>query len=599
MEGSYYILLSATLLRYNILQRPLTKATFRESTSIIQYIAGQDMEHPSLYCSSQQMPYLDAMNSASHPETGSMTRHHHDRLCSVASGLDDLQTVHNIGMNNYLSPGLDSCYNTPSQLDEHALGIKKECSRSPVDLDLYRTSTTTSLFRCGYIPLKADCSAMDSLHDIPTNDQGLGWREQLEAHADWYRPSDFQPQGIAHGSNFPTDAPPCAQFTPQGPSNAQHIGSRPIQYSGDDLCPAAPPHQACSTTFDFGYTAPPQMSDPSYISTPVALSPRIKSEHCEPLGLPFDSGVFSTCYPTWNVPDDIKTESLDTFTPSHYSRHVSELTDFESPYINPIPRLQRPRRRRNPTAIRSEPVDSSNSSTSPHPTPLPLLPPPPPPPPTSDSKNIDSLTTLTPSRPIEHDPSVTNPQPSNNSVETEIDPDEIFRKFTTFYDNIYLRGGCQMVDLSTPDVPNIQKEHVPDASEPGTAQHSADQPAGDAGSEQTKSMLQVKKRKRATSDAKPTEPEQHQPAKKPRKKKNSSAALEHGSEDPRRKTPAYIYFCADWECCRSLNSDFHGFRTKEDAQRHLLVHEPDRFFCSFKHSNCQDFSCKRADNFRK
>ena len=42
MEGSYYILLSATLLRYNILRRSLTRATFRKSTSITQHLAGQD-----------------------------------------------------------------------------------------------------------------------------------------------------------------------------------------------------------------------------------------------------------------------------------------------------------------------------------------------------------------------------------------------------------------------------------------------------------------------------------------------------------------------------------------------------------------------------
>ena len=229
MEGSYNILLSATLLRYNILPRPLTNVTFRESTSIIQHqsysiLQDKTMENPVLYHSSPQVPYLDAMNSASHPGTRSIHHRQRDRFSSAASGLNDFQTVQN--MNNYLSPGPDSFYNTPAQLDDDVMGTDKKWSRSPVNLNVSRISTTTSLFCCENLPLQAESSVRDPLHDILTNDQGLDLMEQLEACGHGYPPSGFQPQGIACGRNFPTNAPPFNQVNPQGPCNAQHIGSR-------------------------------------------------------------------------------------------------------------------------------------------------------------------------------------------------------------------------------------------------------------------------------------------------------------------------------------------------------------------------------------
>ena len=547
------------------------------------------MEHPSLYYSSHHAPYLDAMNPASYPGTRSPPHRQRDRFSSVASGLNDFQTVPN--MNKYLSPGPDNFYNTPAQLDDYVMGTEKNWSRSPVNLNVSRTSTTTSLFRYRNIFLEAESSVMDPLHDILTNDQDSSLREQLGACAYWYHPSDFQPQGIAHGRNCPTDAPPSYQFTPQGSGNAQHTGSQTTHYSGEDLRPAAPPRQASSASFDFNYAAPPQISDPSYVSAPVAVSPRIKSEHSEPLGISADPGIFTTCCPTLNVTRNIKSEPLDTSTPSHHSRNVSELNDLESPTTTPIPRLQRPRGRPIPAATRSKAVDSSNTATSSRPTPPTV------------AGSVDFSTTLTPNRGIEYDPNLTYPQPSNDSVENKDDPDQIFRDFTTFYDNIYLGGGCQMVDLGAPDVPIVKKEDVSDASEPGAAQHDAGQPVGDVDSEE-RTMPQKNKRKRTTSDATLTETEGHQQAKKSGKTTNPSSVPRTGSDDPRRYNPDFLYFCADGKCYATLTPDyagdaFGGFKTKEDAQRHLLIHEPGRFICSLPHRNGKDYCGKRADNFRE
>ena len=235
------------------------------------------MENPLLYFSSPQVPYLDAMNSASHPGTRSTPHRQRDRFSSVASGLNDFQTVQN--MNNYLSPGLDSFYSMPAQLDDDVMGIDKKWSRSPVNLNVSRISTTTSLFCCEYLPLQADFSVRDPLHDIPTNEQGLGMMEQLEACGYGYLPSGFRPQGIAHGKNFPTNAPPLDQVTPQEPGNAQHIGSRTMHYNDENVRPAAHAHRPSSTNFDFTYAAPPQISNPPDVSTTIAASPTIKSEH--------------------------------------------------------------------------------------------------------------------------------------------------------------------------------------------------------------------------------------------------------------------------------------------------------------------------------
>ena len=546
------------------------------------------MEHPSPYHTSNQVPYLDVVNPASHLGTYSTPHRQRDRYSSVASGLNDFQTLHNIDMNNFLSPGPNSFHNTPAQLDDYVMGTEKKWSQEPMDLNFSHTSTTRSLFRYLNVPLDAESSVMNPLHNILTNDQGLDLMEQLEAWASGYHPNGLQPQGIAHGRNFPTDAPPCNQVTHQGPGNAQHIDSRARQYSGDNVRPTAPPRQAYSTTFDFNYAAPPQMFDP-YVSDPVAISPEIKSEYCEPSEISTDPGFFTTCCPTGNVTRDIKLESLDTFTPLHRSRNVSESNDYESPTVTPVPRLQRRRRRPIPAATRSEALDFSNTAASP-----------PPPPPPIVTGVVDSSMTLTPGRSIEYDLNLTYPEPSNNIVENKDDPDAFLRYITTFYDDPNPLGSeRRMADLGAPDVPIVKKEHVRDAPKPSAAQHSPGQSVGDAGSEQ-KAVHKAKKRKRTRSDAISTETKQHQQAKKPRRKTNPNSTRGNLSHDHRRRHPTWLFFCVDQECYASTNPihSFRGFVTKEDAQRHLLTHGPPRFFCPYSHKTGKGFEAKRADNFK-
>ena len=534
------------------------------------------MENSSLYYSS-------------HLGARSTPHRQRDRSSSAAPRLDDFQTMHNISLNNYLSPIPNSFYNAPVQPDNYVMGTEKNWSWSPGCLNVSRTSITTSLLCSEYVPLRAEFRVRDPLHDIDTNDRGL--REQLGAYSNGYQPTGFQSQGIAHRRNYPTDAPPFNQVTPQRPSNVQHIGSQPAHRSGENVRPAAPTRQASSTGFDFDYAVPPQPFGHSYVSNPVAVPPRANSEHCEPSTNPIDSSIFTTCYPIWNVPKDIKTESLDAFTPSHHPCNVSDLSDIESPTPAPIPHLQhRRRRRRNPTATRSKAVDPLDTASSPCPT-LPHF---------GVAGNVDSLTTLTPSRPIKRDPNLTYPQPSHDSVENQDDPDEFLRYITTLYDDTQPLGGdCHLVDLGAPDLPIVKKEDVSDASEPGTAQHSAGQPVEDARSEQ-KAAPQGRKRKRSTSDAIKKETEQHQQAKKPRKP-NPNSTPRKASNDYRRKHLTSRFFCVDQEChaSRDPHNAFDGFKTKEDANRHLLIHEPGSYFCPKRHVDSQPYCAKRADNLRE
>ena len=542
------------------------------------------MENPLLYYSSPQVPYLDAMNSASHPGTRSIPHRQRDRFSSVASGLDDFQTVQN--MNNYLSPGPDSFYNTPAQLDDDVMGIDKKWSRSPVNLNVSRISTTTSLFCCEYLPLQTDFSVRDPLHDILANEQGLGLMEQLEACGYGYLPSGFQPQGIARERNFPTNAPPFNQVTPQGPCNAQHIGSRTIHYNDESVPPAAHPRQPSSTNLDFSYAAPPQISDPPYLSTNVAVSPTIKSEHNEPSNVPADSDVFTTYYPTQNMIRDIKPEFLDTLTPSHHSCDVSELNDFEFTITAPIPRRQRRRRQGVPTATRSKAVESSNTATSPRPTPPPSV-----------AGNVESPTTVTPGRPTTYFPNSNKPEPSTTSVDNKAGPGELFFDMTFHHQDP--GDEFEVRELDTTDIPSIKDHHEPNASEPRTAQQSAAQPVRDADSNQ-KPTPQKNKRKRPTFDAIPPETQRHPPAKKPRKKTSPRSLPKPTSDDPRRIEPTFLYFCVEDGCPASLNHRpaFGGFKAKEDAARHLTRHEPPRFICSRPHSNGKDHTCNRSDNLR-
>ena len=396
------------------------------------------MENPLLYHSSPQVPYPDAMNSASHPGTRSIHHRQRDRFSSVASGLNDFQTVQN--MNNYLSPGPDSFYNTPARLDDDVMGTDKKWSRSPVNLNVSRISTTTSLFCCEYLPLQADFRARDPLHDILTNDQGLDLMEQLEACGYGYPPSGFQPQGIACGRNFSTNSPPFNQGTSQGPGNAQHIDSQKIDYSDENVHPAAHPRQPSSANFDFNYAAPPQISDPPYLSTNVAVSPTIKSEHSEPSNVPANSDVFTTYYSTQNIIRDVKPESLDTFTPSHHSQNVSKLNDFDFTITAPIPRRQRRRRQGVPTATRSKAVESSNIATSPRSTPPPSV-----------AGNVDSSTTLTPGHPTKYSPNINRSEPSTTSVENKAGPGELFFDWTFHHKDP--GDEFEVCELNTTDIP--------------------------------------------------------------------------------------------------------------------------------------------------
>lgn len=544
------------------------------------------MLHPSLYHSNYQMPCPDAINPASHLGTCSTPHRQRDRASSAASRRNDFQTMCNTGMNNYLSPGSNGFYNTWAQPDDDAMGTENNWTRSPGNLNVSRTSITTSLFRSKYLPLQAELRVRDPLHDIHTNDRGSG--EQLEAYLNGCQPNCFQPQGIAHLSSYLTGAPPFNRVTPQGPGTPQHIGSQTIHHDGENVRAAADPGQPSSTSFDCSYAAPPQISDPPYISTPVALSPRINFKHCEPSRNPADSSILTTCYPTWTVPKAIKTESLDNFTPSHHPRNASELNGFKSPTTNPIPRLRRHRHRRDPTASRSKASDSSNTATSPCP------PPPPPPPHPRFAGNVESSKTFTPSYPIGYDSDLTYPLPSNDSVECQDDSDEFLRYITTLYDDTQPLGGdCPVVDLGAPNEPVVNEENVSDASELDAVEHGEDQPVGDVEPEKS-TMPQGKKRARTTSDSISPEPEQRQQAKKPRRETNPNSA-------PRKASDDSLFFCVNQECPRSQNKGFGGFKSKEDAKRHLLVHKPADFVCRGieDHRNGREQYFRRPDNMRE
>ena len=357
-------------------------------------------------------------------------------------------------------------------------------------------------------------------------------------------------------------------------------------YSDESVRPAAHPRQPSSTTFDFNYAAPPQISDPPYLSTTVAVSPTIKSEHNEPSNNPANSDVFTTYDPTQNMIRDIKPESLDTFIPSHHSRNVSELNDFEFTITAPIPCSQRRRRRWVPTATRSKAVESSNIATSPRSTPPPSV-----------AGNVDSSTTLTPGHPITYSPNINRPEPSTSSVENKAGPGELFFDWTFHHKDP--GDEFEVCELDTTDIPLTKDHHDPDASEPSAAQHNAARPVQDVNSNQNPTP-QKTKRRRTTSDAITPETQLHPPAKKPRKKPPPRSLPKPSSDDPRRNEPTFLYFCVEDGCKRSLNHRpaFNGFKAKEDAARHLTIHEPPGFICSRPHSNGKDHSCNRSDNLR-
>ena len=159
----------------------------------------------------------------------------------------------------------------------------------------------------------------------------------------------------------------------------------------------------------------------------------------------------------------------------------------------------------------------------------------------------------------------------------------------------------QVCDLDTKDIPLIKDQHEPDTLETGAAPHSVGQPIKDVGSKQ-KAVPPKKRRKRTTSDAVPTGPGRHPKAKKPRKKKeNVSRVPRPARVDTRRTKPDWLYFCLKEACDTSQapTNKFRGFKSKEDAQRHLYRHEKAQYICPLSHRDDKAYAAKRSDHLRK
>ena len=84
-------------------------------------------------------------------------------------------------------------------------------------------------------------------------------------------------------------------------------------------------------------------------------------------------------------------------------------------------------------------------------------------------------------------------------------------------------------------------------------------------------------RKTPNANAVPANPESQQKKKRQQQISNRN----------RRMNPKFRYFCASEDCKESMPREGKGFVTKEDARRHLKIHEPRHFTCIANQHGCE------------
>ena len=553
------------------------------------------MEYPLLNHSSHPVSYSDLENSASHNGNHALPNDQGYPLPLGASGLDDFQTVNDVGTNDYFIPGTDSFDKTLAET-EYSLGVEKEHGRSPANLDVSHVSRTTSAFQSYQYALpQTDFSFTAPLHDLQVNEQGVIWRDQLEACANVAPPNGLQTQWTAVGGMLPTDATPFNSLTPQGPSNGQHLVPDSSGYNDENAYHAAHPYQPSSTIVGLPYEAPPTILDPSYALNPVAISPKIKTEHCKLSDISHDQDLSATCCPKLNLTRHIEPEFSSTSTLSHRPHNVNKPTGFESSATTLIPRPQRRRRRLGPKKSGSEAVDPSSSTTSSRPT-LPV----------SVAGDVNSLTTLIPCDQITYNTNLDRPEPSYISAENEVKPDDAFGELTYHYE--HPGDDCQVTDNALGPF-SVSHPDIAVALKFCEAMHDAGLFFQNTGREERSQLMRID-RKRTMSDTFP-ESEHYQTGKEQRKKSDSTSRCRYASDNHRRNDQNR-YWCTNENCTSSLvyafrnhtyeesasrKRPFSGFKNREDMRRHWKCHELHRFVCQFPHKNGKEFSCVRGDNY--
>ena len=526
----------------------------------------------------------DPMNSASHP--GTQTRPHRlhgqqNQFLSSASGMNQFITTNNVDPNNFdsnnhLLPRAGTYY--LHQL-EPMFDTQRESIQPWFDHVVYHTSVRTN-YR--YVPSQGRFMVTKFTNSAY---EGERWRQQLGIHAQGNL-GGVEYQAIPPWGNHPVDAT-TASVDPafQGVENEQHLAPDTTNFNNryvhDDAHPLQPP----STAVDVKDQQPPPVSDPLYFSTPQDDSS--KTDHIY-------SWLSAIPAASHNTVDPVTADMTDDeHKPLHGPYTWSKAHDSK-------PRFERPVR---PLLPKEPFLSTAYNSGTPGPRYLP--------PGARNCRSGDPPKSV-PYHAAENMTALQSPERSSITIKNEVKPDDPFKLYTTMYDSDQDTSDDDRVsDFNAPNTTRVSNQDIAQALQPYPAQDSpgrlvtetglgkdlefewiVDQCALSNVSPVATKRRQCKLRRRAGLNS---VHEDDSPRRPRRAGLNGGPKVD--SSRKRRTHPPCLYFCTKPKCKRSLESGmFGGFKTSDDARRHLLVYEEPQICCTLCRANGIDFRCKRKDN---
>lgn len=557
--------------------------------------------------------HSDIIHPASHPRT-QRHRHSHEVARSIPPfpfGLNDLHTAALPNLNDsYRSctMGLTQGGCRCSGRTEHPPGT------TPFNRNVCYTSTTPNFSTlCQSVPSQRKLHVTSSPFLANTGDQTLSLKKRFEEYP-YGSPQDVvRFRDMAHGQSFSTDATPFDALTSRGTRNVENFTSSTSRSNGENIQYAAHSHRPYNAEHL-------PVFHPSYIPMGSDVFPRSDIICQWPSSIAAASNISATHCSAPQVTSYDSFGCLGTLTPCATSLQQQRIQRHQP---TNLPSVSCPRWRR----VKQEPclsdADSSDPSISHLFGPMEANP--------SDFNSLDFFNTrlLVPKEPsfdhVDYSktatpyPSVKNepgleegPVPSKTSTENEADADYLFKKYTCQGDDS--SDECQVSGFGAPKASSVSLQHTPETLEPCAAEAIKMQPVGDAGFGE-RFQPQEMDCQQTTPDVLSAASDPHEKGKKRKTRKERKPRIKKEKEERtkanpdrirknyssrRRHNPISLYWCADPTCKASQDRGFRGFRTTEDARRHLAMHEPPKILCKLPHKEgVFKYEGRRTDHLRE
>ena len=492
-------------------------------------------------------------------------------------------TTNNVDPNNHLPPRTGTYY--IHQL-ESMFDMQRESGQTCFDHIVYRTSVRTKTFcSCRYVPSQGRFVVTDVQNVTNSAYEGERWRQQLGIHAQGNL-GGVEYQAIPPWGNYAVNAT-SAVVDPafQGVENAQHLAPDTANFNSRYVHHDAHPLQSPSTAVDVKDQQTPPVSDPPYFSTPQDDSS--KTDHIYSWLSAIPAASDNNIDPA--TPDMTDDEHKPLHGPHTWSKANDSKPHFERP-VRPL--------------LPKEPyLSTAYNSGTPDPRHLIL-----------GARNCRSgdPPNIVPYHPAENMTNLQGPERSSIPIKNEVKSDDPFKLFTTMYDSDQdTSDGDRVSDFNAPNTTRVSNQDITQALQPGPAQDSPGRLVTETGLEKDLEFQWIVDQC-ALPNVSPVATQRRQ--RKLRRRMGLNDV--HGDDSPRRPRraglnggpkvdssrkrrthPPCLYFCIDPKCSSSLESGiFGGFKTSDDARRHLLIHDGKKIHCTLPHADEIEFCCRRKDN---